>query len=73
MKWTPYAPILSGFYWVKYVGLFGGKEYVSVAKVYTSHNKKIINMVYFDDGDISTDSANITHYSDIPIPFPEEL
>jgi hypothetical protein len=76
MKWIPYAPILPGFYWVKCKGITSGKEYIQVAKVYSSNpSYQNPNTVYVEGENFGINSCtiNITHYSDSPIPFPEEL
>ena len=73
MKWTPYAPTLPGFYWVKCVGLTSGKEYLQVAKVYYSNKEnedKHLVTIYLEGENFSTNSANITQYSNLPIPIP---
>lgn len=74
MRWIPYAPTLPGFYWVKCVGLTSGKEYLQVAKVYYSNKEtesKSLVTIYLEGENFSTNSVNVTHYSDIPIPLPE--
>ena len=75
MKWTPYAPILPGFYWAKCKSIMSGKEYLQVVKVYSTDGGPI-NMAYIEGDNYeikkSICTANITHFSDVPIAMPEE-
>lgn len=66
--WSPYFPILEGFYWVKCVGILSGKEYIQVAKIYKM-NAKSLCMFLEGDNYREGDMANVRAFMG-PIPAP---
>lgn len=80
MNWTTTVPSKEGFYWVKCRGEMSGKEYIQVAKFYSSQRNNVVDMVYLEGDNygvrpsqmsIRCNPSNIEQYSDQPIKQPE--